>query len=129
MLAIDPGLTCGWAKFWDGQVYYGQCAHPDYKDFAIGLSSGGWTVVVERPFLRIDTNPVVFKSYGVFEYLAYVNECNFEQQQPGVVKFVHSRYETRERAHSHSHDALCHLLYFLREVGNPDWVQVLRVLK
>ncbi len=147
ILALDPGVTTGWALFSQshptfGEVYtlqYGQMGpephHQKLFDMLHTTSCLKQDVVVVESYQRQPT------AHGLLTPVEYIGVVKLHQQVYGCILIEQSRsckaFWTNEKlrilehlrvGQPHAMDALRHLLYYITKSGDDQFVQQLKAL-
>lgn len=119
VVAVDPGRTSGIAVYDDGTVRLLTATYPsNLLALLRSVCVGADLLVVERPFITLAVNPVVFKAFGVAEALAADIGLPVSLQEPIVKELVRRRYNVPGAGHRK--DAAAHLIYSLEMEGGRD---------
>jgi len=91
-------------------------------------------VILERYFLRGQTDPIVAEVSGSVKACCETYECKYILQEPSVPAFMYGRFSLKGKMRGitnkqHGKDALCHLLYYLYTNKFILEEDVLRIVK
>lgn len=137
ILAVDPGKTTGWARYWEGHMESGQVEgrHAFYDWVAMTAGAGHPLELVVESFtitartMATDRDMNALYIIGWLDGMAYRLGWPITLQQPGAAKGFASNEKLavlgwrRPTPGGHADDAARHLLTYLgtkrRDLGEP----------
>ena len=130
VLAFDPGGLTGWAA-WDG-THLERGYFPHFELVNNLTSSNVDLVLIEKPFLKPTTDPIVFQVYGSIRERCFTKALKVELQPASAPAFIFDSLGLKgklkwEKSKQHDKDAFYHLLYYF--VKQRDQDEVTKILE